>query len=268
VVHHNEGFMHEEDIQKYFNRHFPKPTGKQRPVDFREWVEAGHAHKFTYDHHGAIAGKMDTAGNPIFDCDAITDEWYKWFFTTPLSVNPANNPGKLYGDKDVSGGRNVFLFDKRDVLVYFVAASPFQDPDVRSITLTRKAPLLVPIYNVSASLQSYPSKDYKGLADMVKQDLLGVKGETFEAKFDGESLHGCCVVRENPLKITSVPPDNIFGIPEERLRETNWTTETCHGGFWLLMKEEYLTSGEHLLYFNAESKNYQIKSNISIRMMV
>jgi hypothetical protein len=282
------GFMSEKKMVDYFTkdgvRHNPGDpekstknvvkglTQKERDAKFSKWFEE-ETHFLTYGHHEPISGKIDEGkkgGSAIFTCDNITDEWYRWFFSVPGSMNPSANPGKLYGDRNSQGDRNVFTFDKRGVSVYFAASSPFQEPDVRTITLTRRAPLLVPVYNVSASLQSYPSKDRSELAEMVKDDLLGVKGETFEASFDQYNdppLFGCCVVREEPITITNVPADNIFGIPEDRLRESNWTTETCHGGFWLLIKERFLTPGDHLLSFKAESVNYAINSKFHIRVL-
>jgi hypothetical protein len=277
---HTPGFMAESVMVDYFTKKAIRPTPetgtknvirglteKEMKVDFGKWFDS-RAHGVTYPHHDPISGKK-RQGKAIFNCDTITDEWFKWFFTVPGSMSPSANPGKLYGDRNSQGDRNIFLFDQNGVAVYFAAISPFQNPDVRTITLTRPAPLLVPVYNVSASLESYPTiRGVSDLAKMVKYDLSGVHGETFSAKFDQyDDLYGCCVVRENPLTIAGVPAENIFGIPEERLRKSNWTTQTCHGGFWLLIKEKYLTPGDHLLAFDAQSINYEVSARIHIRCL-
>jgi hypothetical protein len=271
-------FMKESEIENFFLKHTAMMTPKEKDLSeiakvakekenpFYKWVQAGNAHPFTYDHMAAIAGRKKN-GNAVFDCDTITDCWYRWFFTIPGSMSPGEHPGMLYGD---TNRYDAFLFSSKKVCVYFAAVTPFQKPDIRTITLTKNAPLLVPVYNVSASRESYPSlkKDDTKLLELVMKDLSGVKADSVQASFDGDKFYGCCVIRRKPIEI-SIPNvhDNIFGIPEDRLQESDGTVHTCHGGFWLLIKERFLTVGEHLLEFAAASKNYEIQSKILIRVL-
>ena len=128
---------------------------------------------------------------------------------------------------------------KRGTNVYFSTASPFQEPDVKSITLTTEAPLLIPAYNVFVATEMFPSLDNndKLLVEVVG-DLLGIKSSSVNAKLDGQILEPCCVIRRNPIRITGIPNDNVYGIPENRLRESNSTINLVHGGFWMLIRPE------------------------------
>ena len=75
-----------------------------------------------------------------YDCNLLVDEWFKWFFTTPVPDNPfarpeEQNQGSLYG-----ASNEPYLFQKRGAEAYFATASPFKSPgpDVRKITLTKR----------------------------------------------------------------------------------------------------------------------------------
>jgi hypothetical protein len=258
--HHNTAFISETAMEEFFSSKFEgiveDPT---KAENFKKWYQAGNEHPFTYRHDEKI-GRGE-----YFDCDTITDAWFEVFLTIPISLNPFANPGNSYEDG------NVFLFNKKDTFVYFAMASPFRKPDFRRITMTRKAPLLVPLYNMYASSQDFPSLKTKDkLIDLIKKDLSKVRGETFEAKLDGEDFYGCCVIRNEPLKITNIPKNNVFQIPEDRLLqpETGSTIDVYHGGFWLLIREDKFTAGDHLLYFKAESANYEIEAKILINALV
>ncbi|HEY7079860.1 MAG TPA: hypothetical protein VH500_09170 [Nitrososphaeraceae archaeon] len=274
VNHEMKDFMSEEEIEDFFvkkSRLAETFKGNLAENTFYKWIKKGDPSGLTYDHMDPISNVTDQSGNSIFDCDTITDEWYKWFYTIPGSVSPGEHPSTFYGDTNRYGA---FLFTKNDVKVYFAAVTPFQKPDIKTITITNKAPLLVPVYNMSASRESFPSKSDLELMQLVKDDLSGVRPASFWAKFDdyetdtGKKLYGCCVIRKTPLPI-AIPNvrDNIFGIPEERLLKSEGFTHTFHGGYWLLIKESVLTPGEHLLQFNAESKNYEIQAKLHIRIL-
>ena len=267
---HHKEFLDEKTMENLFVKE-PKfgPVQKAdlikepapRPLEiaaFYKWYQVGHTNEFTYDHHRPIKP------GEKFNCETITDEWIKWFCTTPKQLNPFANPGITPTDKTLYSSSGAFLFDKGDTFVYFVAASPFQKPDFRRVIMLRKAPLLVPVYNVLISPSLFPMLDYKEYEKLIGHDLKGIKPETVKATFDGNPLWGCCVIRDKPLVIQNIPKDNVFGIPEDRLKETNSAIEVYQGGFWLLLKEEVFTPGDHLLYFRAESVNYEIEAKILI----
>ena len=61
---------------------------------------------------------------------------------------------------------------------YFTTVSPFQKPDFRRIVMTKRIPLLVPVYNVISSPQLFPSqRDWehqKWVEEDVMKDLVGL----------------------------------------------------------------------------------------------
>ncbi len=225
--------------------------------------EHKHKHEFTYPHSERLGEKR------TYDCDMLTDEWYKWHLRTPASISAFTNPSQSYEDTSLLGGRNAFLFQDKDngISVYFAAASPFQEPDIRTITMTEQVPLLVPVYNMSASTEDQPSKGTpQGLTELIVEDLSGIL--ELRAWFDRNPIEGCCVIRQSPLEVTNVPTENVIGIPEDRLLKSAHSIKTCHGGYWLLIKEDKLTPGDHLLEYLAISKNYELNVKMLINVLV
>jgi hypothetical protein len=264
---HHQDFMDEDEMQQLLSKKFgqvgPKrtivsPVSQQQVYPLYQWYKSGDPHGFTYDHHTLIA-----PGN-VFNCETITDKWFQWFLSTPKEMNPFTNPGNIgYSET------NAFLFHKDSTFVFFVTASPFQKPYFARLVMTRRVPLLVPVYNIVTSPSFYKNKAAKGCLQMVKDDLKGIKKESVEARFDDKPLYGCCVIRRAALPINDVPADNVFGIPETRLnKDANSTIGVYHGGFWLLIKASKFSSGDHLLYFKAESRNYEIEAKILITVLV
>ncbi len=232
-----------------------------------------HKHEFTYRH----MEPLDTKGE--YTCNTLTDKWFEWFLRTPASISAFTNPSESYLDSSLLGGRNAFLFQDRDhffkaddekpvLSVYFAAAAPFQDPpDFRTITMTQKAALLVPVYTMSASRQDHPSLDTdEKLKQLIVEDLSGVI--QLRAWFDRIPIEGCCVIRQSRLSIDNIPTDNVIGISARILEESRYTIETCHGGYWLLIRKEKLTAGDHLLEFMAYSRNYEIAAKILITVLI
>lgn len=216
-------------------------------------------------------------GEAYYDCNHLTDEWFKWFLTTPSSKNPFSRPGLgKTAEPEQYGSENAFLMQKRGTSAYFTTASPFQvPPDVKSITLTTNVPLLVPAYNVYASTEMFPSLDneleavkLQNLQVEVISDLLGINPKTLKAKFDGQNVEPCCVIRIKPLRIENIPDDNVIGLPRDRLDQSGRTLNILHGGFWMLIVPERLSSGDHLLEWNVDSINYSLAVKIRINALV
>ena len=257
---HEEGFLPESEIEKAFKGRLTA-IGTTKKYSPQEWFKANNDHKLTIGHKERI-------GTSNFSCDKLTDEWFKWFLTTPVSENAMTNPTNAYG------GRNAALMDKEGALVYFAAGSPFQEPfDFKRIVISKRAPLLVPAYNLVASVQEYPfvvssAKDgTKELTGIVMKDLDGILGETVEASFDGQPFYGCAVVRKDLLRIANIPENNVLGIPQDRLQESGSTLDCVHGGLWMLISEKALTPGDHLLQFKVHSLNYQIQAKFLIKVL-
>jgi hypothetical protein len=223
-------FVNESEIETYFKK-TRKNTPRPKKFSFEHWYKADDYKGGNHQHHPFTYGHTEPISKKSLTCNDVTDEWFRWFLTTPVSQNTMTNPENAYRM------RSTFLMHKKDTDVYFAAAAPFQEnpPDLRRIIMTRKAPLLVPVYNMVASLQEYPGRTDEELTDIVKNDLAGVSEEDFEASFDGEPLYGCCVIRNKSFEIDNIPVDNVLGIPEDRLLPAS-KIKLCHGGFWLLIR--------------------------------
>lgn len=248
-----------------------KKAAEKMTGDFHHWYASHHnvqGAQPLIDHNDMLLpGK-------VFNCNLATDHWFKWFLTTPAATNPYSNPGEGNRNETVLyGGKNAFLFQKRDTSVYFTTAAPFHDPDVKTITLTTNGHLLVPAYNVFASEEIFPSLDTpeKLLVEVVS-DLFGIiinnAKYPIKAEFDRQAIYPCCVIRKEPLAIKGIPTDNVYGIPPERLGESGSSVNILHGGFWILINKDYLTSGDHLLEFRVESVNYKMDAHIRINSLV
>lgn len=230
-----------------------------RPDDYyKRWNDPDIAHSST------ISGVNKIGSGEKYDINAIVDEWFRWNLSIPTTENPIANLGTYFQYA------NTFLFNKNNTLVYFVAVAPFQKPDFRRIIMTRKAALLVPVYKFHASRQDYPSlQNDDALTNLVEDDLKGILPGGLEARFDGDdTIHGTIVKKQEPppLEIASVPRNNLYAVPEDRL-EAGSTTKIYHGGYWLLIKDDKLTPGDHLLWFKAESKNFEVEAKIFINAL-
>jgi hypothetical protein len=169
-----------------------------------------------------------------------TDEWFKWYHTR------------------ANGADNVFLSDINKSPIYFVQNLPFESPHFKRVTIKEPASLLVPIYCFSASREEYPSlKGQPGLLQLMKKDLSGVDWTGVKATLDGGALSYYCVIREQPLTIKGIPPNNPIKV-------VNRTINVYHGGFWLLIEQRDLPPGDHLLYLKANSKTYEMEAKILI----
>jgi hypothetical protein len=298
---HNEDFMDGHEIQKSLKDNIVKNRKKLierlrgRPIlvgtkerkiedediegDPLPWIEPDHGidhhkkthhgedkerHEFTYLHMESLDK------DEYYICNTLTDKWYEWHIKNPASISPFTNPSHSYE------GGSAFLFQDNDrnfkdtgekISVYFAAASPFQDPDFRTITMVKQVPILVPVYNMSASTEDYTSKKTDDdLKQLIIEDLSGII--ELKARFDRIPIEGCCVIRKKGLSVTNVPIDNVNRIPEDRMLASGSSIKTCHGGYWLLIKKDKLTSGEHLLEFSAVSKNYEVNAKILINVLV
>ena len=226
-------FMTETEIQSFF--------WDEKPTSLKSWID-GH-----YPESGRnpnIYGRYDKVGKND-NYETIVDEWFKWFIT-------GQN-----GNLDV-----IHLFDNT---TYFLApAIPFQSPYHTRIIMEKEASLLVRIYCMSVSSQEYPSLSNKAdLINLLRKDLLGINWNTFEARLDGEKIYGRCVIRKNPIKINVDPSQHLIGFPQKRLKQKN-SLEIYHAGFWLLIRPDRITAGDHLLYLKAFSRNYETEAKILI----
>jgi hypothetical protein len=254
----NIGFMTEKKICTEFKRTREKlDIGGELDENIKKWCDEGGHSELVYGHDEPIGGRRG-----YYTCETIVDEWFRWFLTTPASSNPFTNPGDSY---EVN---NTFLMNKHGTSVYFATASPFREPDFKTITITKQVPILIPVYNMSASREDFPSlknRDNK-LTELILKDLCRV--ETLNATFDGEHIHGCCVIRNKSGDFQIADKDNVIYLPDERLDRPVSTIHMCHGGFWILLREQYLDAGDHLLKFTSKSRNYEMDAKILINALV
>jgi hypothetical protein len=267
-----QGFYSQGQMESIFNNGIE--SGENHTLS--HWYKSHHGPhllekglNLTFDHYETIP-----PGN-YFNCNLLTDEWFKWFLTTPRPKNPYSNPGESKVEETEQYGiENAFLMQTRNSAAYFTTAAPFQQPDEKLITLEVDAPLLVPVYNVCASTTQYPSLNPNprgpgpSLLDQVISDLLGIKPDTVKASLDGQPLEPCCVIRREPLTIEGIPMDNVFGIPSNRLLRSGTKLNIVHGGFWAFIRPESITSGDHLLEWTVDSVNYRMNAAIRINALV
>jgi hypothetical protein len=225
-------FMTETEIQSFLR--------DVNTASARSWIQGQDPKK---GKKSFIHGRYDKIGNENYE--TIIDEWFKWFLT-----------------RQVGDLQETHLFSNT---TYFLApALPFQRPYHTRIIMHIGASLLVRIYCMSASFVEYPSlSDGKALLSLIKQDLSGIKWDAFEASLDEENIYGRCIIRKNPLKIDVTPSCHLIGFPQNRLREPT-TLDIYHGGYWLWIRPDMLTAGDHLLYFKAFSKTYETEAKILI----
>jgi hypothetical protein len=258
-----KGFETEDKMIKIFKEIFPEPK-KVAPnirqdddkwFDISYWYSKDH-HELTLMHHQPAPPGM------VFGCDDLADMWIERWMKTPKDANPFANPaatktvGQTYPDLDLNSF--VLASDKADV--YFVYASAFQEPDFRRVLMHRKASVLIPVYFSMASRAMFPSlKEDEKLIKAVQEDLGRI--EYLKVSLDGKKLYGCTVLRKTPLRINNIPKNNIFDIPETRLLDGD-SMEVYHGGFWVLTTP--LEPGDHLLYFESKSKNYEMQVKMLI----
>jgi hypothetical protein len=259
--HHSKEFLMEKVICSELEKARSELKFKEGlDANVKKWCEA-HEHgdlDLVYGHDEPIGGAKG-----YYTCDNIVDEWFRWFLTTPASSNPFTNPGDSY---EVN---NAFLMNRHDTKVYFATASPFREPaDFKTITITEQVPLLIPVYNMSASVEDFPSlKSDDDRLRLVLKDLCCV--HTLNATFDGEPIHGCCVIRCQAGEFPIADKGNVIELPDERIDNRPVSTiHMCHGGFWILMREKYLDAGDHLLKFTSKSRNYEMNANILINALV
>jgi hypothetical protein len=229
----NEGFMTETEIQSFF---------KVYKSSVKRWIKvqplkAGHKSPSQYNRYTKLL-------DGVYDYDTITDEWFRWYL------------------KRNNGQDNVFQFGVSHPPIYFVEALPFRRPYFRSIKIKQRASLLVPIYSFSASSEEYPSLVQSGrLLDLIRTDLSGIRWNTVNATLDGEVTHGYCAIRDKAITFDNFPANNITEIDAKN------SISLYHGGFWLLIRDEDLSPGDHLLSFSAESKTFELEAKILINAM-
>ena len=238
-----------------------------KPNVYHHWYEthpSGHQ-SLILAHHTDLLGP-----GKYFDCDLVADKWYKWWLTTPVPNNPYSNPGTIRRDESSAyGADNVFLMQENNTKVYFTTAAPFQEPDEKSVTLTTEANLMVPAYNVFASGELYPALDTDDkLLTRVVGDMFGIRAEHIRAEFDHQPISPCTVIRKKPLRVCGIPNDNVVGIPKDRLNESGSCINIIHGGHWMLVKQDALTPGDHLLEWEVESINYKMHTRMYISNLV
>lgn len=271
---HHKDFMDEKEMQDEFEIAFDKVAENKLIEDaiakplhkrpFYMWYKEGEPDPLTYDHHTPIPD-----GN-VYNCESATDLWWQYFLSTPKQMNPFINPSNEGSNKPLYSysSANAFLFSMNDTKVYFLAGSPFQNPDFRRVVMTERASLLVPVYNIMVSPTLYTMKSDEEYVEMMKKDLKKIKKDSVVARFDDEPMYGCLTIRVQPLTISNVPKDNVFEIPEQRLNVTNNQIKIFHAGFYLLIKREVIRPGDHVLYFKAQSPNYEMEEKFLISALV
>src|SRR5687768_15858006 len=138
-------------------------NGNRQNKDFKTEVEIqtffatvkARSPKRWYNAQSSKLSRYTKFLNGMYDCETITDEWFKWYFSR----------------KDAQ--KNFFEFNATSPSIYFVEPLSFQRPHFTRITMEQQSSLLVPMYSFSASLEEYPSQEpnSKRLTDLIRSDL-------------------------------------------------------------------------------------------------
>jgi hypothetical protein len=212
----------------------------------------------------------------FMNCNDLTDEWWRYFLTNPFDTSPLYAPAQ-------PGFTSPFLFKRHAsnnnvAKVYMIGLSGFKSPDVRRIVVTERAPILIPVYNVSAAAEEHlwdPNRQAisveqsdisSTLTEIVVDDLCGIYHMV--AEFDKKPIKGCTVLRNVSYQVPNIPRDNVRGVPLERL-SIKQSMNVCHGGFYILLNpdSQAMNRGEHLLYFKALSVNYEVEAKVHIGIL-
>jgi hypothetical protein len=226
----------------------------------KDWWTYGHHHSDGFLGHEEKIGLAQ-----FFDCDTAVDEWYKLNETIPLERNMLISKEDSYiGEYEEAQSVRV---NKQGTILTFAAGPSYQKEFVRHVALTtRPDALICPALIMITGPQHNPSLNSNiQWLKLILKDLFSTT--RLEARFNGEEAHGCLVVRKKPLKIYGIPKENISGIPEDRLRETNNSLEIYHGGYYVPIKSELLDPGDHELVTIAEQANYKKYQTISLMGM-
>ncbi len=246
-------FLTEANIGKKLGSEHKQVFPGKQPA-WHEWADYSHTHSDTYGH-------LEPVSPSHLTCNILTDKWFEWLYRTPTPLNPFTNPGNGYRS------RNAFLFSQDGASIYFANASPFVNPfDFKTVTMKESSPLLIPVYNVAKEDLSRKLSN-AAFEKLILEDLAGI--EKVDATFDNKPIHGCIVIRNVGFEISNIPADNVFGVPQEKLEESDDSSITVyHGGLWLLLRETLFKSGEeHLLRYEVVSKNYEISAKILINVL-
>lgn len=275
------GFLRPEEIEREFVNAFDRRAERSRSDKvflpsksffeklLKKWVNPG-----VVDHEvdkRTLSYPHDQVS--FTNCNDLIDEWWRLFLTNPLDISPLYSSGH-------SGFTVPFLLrrhqnETRTLKAHMIGLNPFKSPDVRRIVLRERAPILIPVYNMSAAAEeqlwdlnldekirdkSYISRE---LTEIIVDDLCGLY--EISATLDNVPISGCTVLRNVPFEVQNIPSDNVRGVPSDRLSHKN-SMNVCHGGYYIMLnsESETLTRGEHLLHFKAQSVNYEIEAKVHI----
>ncbi len=265
----DEGFMDLEEMKTELTRKLqglPPIEGRDKTKQqtiLEKWIN-DEPTDLLYGHHEKIGD---------YNCNTLVDKWWEWAFTTAFGGSQFTNPFQPYALRMPFKMRS--SINSKDPAVkddvWFLVASAFREPDLLRIITDSRNPILIPVYNMAASIQEYPSckgssreSTEKNLVDLITSDLVGLDFEKLKVTFDGLNITGCCVIRNKSFEIRNVSSPRFMGILEDRLGRDN-SIQICHGGFWLLFKpEKASSSGDHLLYFDAKSINYETSAKVAV----
>jgi hypothetical protein len=276
------GFLSSEDIAKElivgYDRRMLRSSQQRNQVFMpskiffdkliADWVYENRSDSRTLYLSHKVAGLMN--------CNDLADEWWRCFLRNPFDSSPLYAPNQL-------GFTSPFLFERDEGIaevakVYMIGLAGFKNPDVRRIVITERVPILIPIYNISVAAEEHlwdadrgvisekHGEISKALTTIIIDDLCGLYD--IVAEFDKMPISGLTVLRNIPYQVNNIPPNNVRGVPSERLGQ-NKVMNVCHGGFYIMLNpnSEALNKGEHLLYFRALSVNYEIEAKVHIGVL-
>jgi hypothetical protein len=195
--------------------------------------------------------------------------WWNWYY----SIEQYEHPAYVYGipkkNDILQGRRRPTLYSLLpeginetqgpEPNVWFLCGTYGPPAEVKSIIKPGFTRLLVPAYNISASIAEFPSKDEKELEKFVALDVDRVTSKL--AKLDGCDITDRLERKKSGFTgwfpVTSIPEENIANLEEENI-------EVISDGWWLFL--DNLEVGDHVLIMKGEADNYRSETRYNITM--
>jgi hypothetical protein len=189
--------------------------------------------------------------------------WWNWFYSfeedhhpwtgstyeypRPCDQNQGRIPPSLRpAFKSVQGG-------PRNRMWFLAGSYGHIMKTTRSILPPGYDHILVPVYNMSASKTEFPGLSDTQLLKLVDRDVNQVRQRGIIATFDGKAVTDHIFKRlsafTGPIDVEFMPEENILGADTENFK-------IYSAGYWLLLKDDLLTAGDHSLRIKGESSNY------------
>jgi hypothetical protein len=191
--------------------------------------------------------------------------WWNWYY----SIEEEYHPSYVYGrrENDVHQGRTPHgIWDAGtpppEPKVWFLAGHYGSEEETRTIMKEGFTKILAPAYNMGGSKEEFPSLDPDEIQEIVERDVDNVTDKL--AELDGDDITADLKRKKwdftNWFPVSHLPEENVLALDVENI-------SMISDGWWLLLEEDELTIGDHILRLKGVAPNYraETKYNITVR---